>query len=287
MSLRKLKIKLTNVPQVRLGKIGEYFFDNSVIKINKGNRDNKQSLAFFSNNFTPIDWNFLKSLPKGHLLEVMIKENSDKNSFSDRWIVKKLVNKNSKIINENLQLLKNDPKLVIIDIETSKKGEIIEIAYLVIENNQITKKINHLVKPQALVNNLFNNISLIELAEAKKLSEVIKLITPDLIDGILVGHNIINFDYHKINKAWQEVWGRSFPHKKVIDTFILYKYLFNDHICHSRSEKGKHTGCYGLENIIRQLTNRPYYREKHRAEDDVQDNLLVWKVIFSKIKNLN
>lgn len=284
MLLKKLKFKLTDIPRIKIGKNGEYFFDNSVIKIGKENRQCKQPLLFFSNNFAPIDWNFLKNLPKGHSLEMMVQKNSDKNTFSNSFIAKSLVSQNSKVVIESLKLLNENSRLVIIDIETSEEDEIIEIAYLVIEDNQILKKVSHLVRPQILVNNLFNNISLDELAKAKKLPEVIELIESDLTNGILVGHNIIRFDYQKINKAWQKIRGNEFPHKKVIDALILYKYLFNNHICHSKTEKGKHTGCYGLENITRQLINQPNYREKHRAGADVEDNWLVWKTIFNKLE---
>jgi DNA polymerase III alpha subunit (gram-positive type) len=131
-------------------------------------------------------------------LKLLIRK--ENNNF-DSLVVKKILNKNFQEINNYLKLLNNHINFLILDIETSSRGEIIELGYFIIEKGEIIKKVNHLIKPKILVNNFFNNISLDHLRKAKSLEEVLQSVESDLTNKVLIGHNLIRFDFPKINQA--------------------------------------------------------------------------------------
>jgi DNA polymerase III epsilon subunit-like protein len=103
---------------------------------------------------------------------------------------------------EVFSILDKSNSFMILDIETSYHGEIIEIGYLVYdkEEEKILKSKNYLVRPKVITNNFFNNIKIEEIEKGLRIKEVIELISDDIKNNTLVGHNIKSFDYPKISK---------------------------------------------------------------------------------------
>ena len=150
-------------------------------------------------------------------------------------------------------------KYVVVDIETTGahplESEIIEIGAVYIEDGQVKKKFNELVKPTQVISDYIISITGITnemVADAPPIEEVMPRFIAFCEDVPLIGHNIILFDYRML-KAKATALGFSFE-KKGIDTLVISRRM----LAHLPSRKlGDLCEYYGIS-----LENA------HRAYDD-------------------
>ncbi|QGH34767.1 ATP-dependent DNA helicase DinG [Gracilibacillus salitolerans] len=118
-------------------------------------------------------------------------------------------------------------KFVVIDVETtgqlaSKGDRIIEIALVVIENNQITKQYNQLINPERPIPSFISQLTSItdEDVEAQPVFDNVVPEFKDLLDkAILVAHNV-PFDLTFLNEELERV-GETKIQPYVVDTVEL------------------------------------------------------------------
>ncbi|SFL85552.1 ATP-dependent DNA helicase DinG [Gracilibacillus orientalis] len=122
-------------------------------------------------------------------------------------------------------------KFVVIDVETtgqsaSKGDRIIEIALVVIENNQITKQYNQLINPKRPIPSFISQLTSItdNDVEAKPAFDEVVVEFKDLLDNaILVAHNV-PFDLTFLNEELERV-GETKIQPYVVDTVELARIL--------------------------------------------------------------
>ncbi|MGP4041313.1 ATP-dependent DNA helicase DinG [Gracilibacillus sp. D59] len=122
-------------------------------------------------------------------------------------------------------------KFVVIDVETtgqsaSKGDRIIEIALVVIEDNQITKQYNQLINPERPIPTFISQLTSItdEDVETQPVFDEVVPEFKDLLDNaILVAHNV-PFDLTFLNEELERV-GETKIHPYVVDTVELARIL--------------------------------------------------------------
>ncbi len=138
------------------------------------------------------------------------------------------------IINGNvISSIGDDPlqKFVVIDVETtgqsaSKGDRIIEIALVVIENNQITQQYNQLVNPEQPIPTFISQLTSItdeDVDTQPVFAEIVPEFKGLLDNAILVAHNV-PFDLTFLNEELERV-GESKIHPYVVDTVELARIL--------------------------------------------------------------
>ena len=117
-------------------------------------------------------------------------------------------------------------KYVVVDIETTGAhpidSEIIEIGAVYVEDGKVTKTFNELVKPISKIPEYITGITNItdEMVEdAEGIQEVLPRFIEFCEDAILIGHNIILFDYRLLKVKASQI-GHKFE-KKGIDTLVI------------------------------------------------------------------
>lgn len=90
----------------------------------------------------------------------------------------------------------------VIDLETTSKyptsAEIIELSAVRVRSGQITEKFTQLVKPSKPVSKVITDLTGITnemLSDAPPINEVIQNFIDFIGDDIIIGHNIVNYDY--------------------------------------------------------------------------------------------
>ena len=117
-------------------------------------------------------------------------------------------------------------KYVVVDIETTGAhpvdSEIIEIGAVYVENGKVTKTFNELVKPINRIPEYITGITNITdemVSNAKEIEDVLPRFIEFCEEAILIGHNIILFDYRLLKVKASQI-GYKFD-KKGIDTLVI------------------------------------------------------------------
>ncbi len=117
-------------------------------------------------------------------------------------------------------------KYVVVDIETTGahpvQSEIIEIGAVYIEEGQVKKIFNELVRPTQMISDYIISITGITnemVADAPPIEEVMPRFIDFCEDVPLIGHNIILFDYRML-KAKATALGFTFE-KMGVDTLVI------------------------------------------------------------------
>ena len=163
-------------------------------------------------------------------------------------------------------------KYVVVDIETTGthplESEIIEIGAVYIEDGQVKKAFNELVKPTQVISEYIISITGITnemVVDAPPIEEVMPRFIAFCDKVPLVGHNIVLFDYRML-KAKATTLGFSFE-KRGVDTLVISRKM----LAHLPSRKlGDLCEYYGIS-----LENA------HRAYDDA----FATYELFEKLKS--
>ncbi len=117
-------------------------------------------------------------------------------------------------------------KYVVVDIETTGAhpvdSEIIEIGAVFVEDGKVIKTFNELVKPINSIPEYITGITNITdemVADAKGIEDVLPRFIEFCEDAILIGHNIILFDYRLLKVKASQI-GYKFE-RKGIDTLVI------------------------------------------------------------------
>ena len=122
---------------------------------------------------------------------------------------------------------------VVVDIETTGtqplNSDIIEIGAVYIENNQVIRTFNKLVKPEQEISSYITSITGItnEMVEtAKPIEEIMPEFVEFCKNASLIGHNLIVFDYRML-KVKATRLGLEFE-KSGLDTLIIARKMLSE-----------------------------------------------------------
>lgn len=163
-------------------------------------------------------------------------------------------------------------KYVVLDLETtglsSEWDEIIEIAYIVIENGEVVNEFSTLINPEYEINDFITSLTGITnemLINAPKIEEIITKVVDDIKHYELVGHNI-NFDINFIKSKTDKL---NYNDIIYCDTMLLARRLLKN-LKHHR-----------LSDLINYFEIS--VKEKHRALADVHATNEAYKKLVNLI----
>ncbi|MBX2861482.1 MAG: 3'-5' exonuclease [Vampirovibrio sp.] len=170
----------------------------------------------------------------------------------------------------NAEALKHLKSYVVLDTETTgldyKTEEIIEIAAVKVENDEIIKEFHSLVKPTVPIRHSsfqIHNISEDMLADAPSMEEVLPKFLEFMEDTPYVAHNAL-FDYSFINQASKRLLENKFRNHR-IDSLDMYRSVFPEEPSHSLSSL---LARFGFESHV-----------SHRAMDDTKNLAKVYPLL--------
>ncbi len=130
------------------------------------------------------------------------------------------------------QLGKYVPDYFVFDLETTginvNRDQIIEISSLKVVQGKVVKEFSTLVNPHRHIPeaaSAVNHITDELVADAPELEEALGNFLSFIGDGILVGHNIHNFDTNFVYDAVWSLFGRAFSNNYVDTLFVARKCL--------------------------------------------------------------
>jgi DNA polymerase-3 subunit epsilon len=169
-------------------------------------------------------------------------------------------------------------RYIVLDLETTDNDpyscDIVEIAAVTVENNEITSELQSLIKPQKEISNAAQQVHHITLADVKN-APTIEGFWPELksfIDGhILIAHNGYAFDFTILDRFAKKIDGSKLSNIR-FDSLALARNLFPNQ---SNS----------MDALIERFELS--YSNRHRALDDVRILAKIfWELENFKIKIL-
>ncbi len=171
----------------------------------------------------------------------------------------------------------SEMRYCIFDLETTglypAYDEIIDFAYVIVQNEKIIAEGSYLVKTSIKISDSVKKLTGIkenDLEKASSLEEVLSEVRDQWERNnveLLVSHNLKNFDFPFLNKAWQRVFSEKIRYLG-IDTLPLARVFI----------PGKKS--YSLEKLSSQ--GRDKIEQVHRAFEDT----LLLKTLFERITKL-
>ncbi|WP_147804762.1 ATP-dependent DNA helicase DinG [Alkalicoccus halolimnae] len=170
------------------------------------------------------------------------------------------------------------PRFIVLDLETTgvsyKDGDrIIELAYAVLENNQIVKTYSSFVQTERKIPLFVQQLTSIDpedVRDAPLFADIVPALLEDMNDAYFVAHNA-DFDLNFLNETLEEAGYETFS-GPVVDTVELSRLAFPTENSFRLSE---------LADKLQLTHNNP-----HRAESDALAAAELLKEIFSVMENL-